>query len=161
MRFVDQAKVKVIAGAGGNGAAAFRREKFVPFGGPSGGDGGRGGDVVFEGDEGMSTLLDFTHVTKIQAPRGEHGQGSDCHGRGGKDRVERVPIGTEVRDAATGDLLFDVTAHGQRVVVAKGGRGGRGNIHFATPFDRAPRRAEKGEPGEERAPLLTLKVMAD
>jgi GTPase len=161
MRFVDQCKVKVVAGDGGNGAAAFRREKFVPFGGPSGGDGGRGASVVFVGDEGMSTLLDFTHARLIQGARGEHGHGSDCHGRGGEDREERVPIGTQIRDTATGELLADVTAHGQRVVVAQGGKGGRGNIHFATPHDRAPRRAEKGEPGEIREIELELKIMAD
>lgn len=161
MRFVDQAKVKVIAGDGGNGSVAFRREKYVPFGGPSGGDGGRGGDVVLIGDEGMSTLLDFTHVRTIQAERGEHGSGSDCYGRAGVDREERVPIGTQIRDAATGELIADVTEHGQRIVVARGGKGGRGNIHFATPIDRAPRRAEKGDPGEVRELGLTLKVMAD
>ena len=161
MRFVDQCKVKVVAGDGGNGAAAFRREKFVPFGGPSGGDGGRGASVVFVGDEGMSTLLDFTHARLIQGARGEHGHGSDCHGRGGEDREERVPIGTQIRDTATGELLADVTAHGQRVVVAQGGKGGRGNIHFATPHDRAPRRAEKGDPGEIREIELELKIMAD
>jgi GTPase len=161
MRFVDHARVKVIAGDGGNGAVAFRREKFVPFGGPSGGDGGRGGDVVLVGDEGMSTLLDFTHARTIQAERGEQGHGSDCHGRGAEDRVERVPVGTQIRDRETGELLADVTEHGQRVVVAKGGKGGRGNIHFATPTERAPRRAEKGDPGETRELDLTLKVMAD
>ncbi len=161
MRFVDQCKVKVVAGDGGNGAAAFRREKFVPFGGPSGGDGGRGASVIFVGDEGMSTLLDFTHARLIQGARGEHGHGSDCHGRGGEDREERVPIGTQIRDTATGELIADVTAHGQRVVVAQGGKGGRGNIHFATPHDRAPRRAEKGDPGEIREIELELKIMAD
>ena len=161
MRFVDQCKVKVVAGDGGNGAAAFRREKFVPFGGPSGGDGGRGASVVFVGDEGMSTLLDFTHARLIQGARGEHGHGSDCHGRGGEDREERVPIGTQIRDTATGELVADVTAHGQRVIVAQGGKGGRGNIHFATPHDRAPRRAEKGDPGEIREIELELKIMAD
>jgi GTPase len=161
MRFVDQCRVKVVAGNGGNGAAAFRREKFVPFGGPSGGDGGRGGDVVFVGDEGLSTLLDFTHVRTLEAKRGGHGQGQDCHGRGGPDRVERVPIGTQIKVAETGELVADVVEHGQRVVVARGGRGGRGNIHFATPEDRAPRRAEKGEPGEIKELDLELKVMAD
>ena len=161
MRFVDQARVKVIAGDGGNGSVAFRREKFVPFGGPSGGDGGRGGDVVLEGDEGMSTLLDFTHVRTIKAERGEHGSGSDCYGRAGEDRIERVPLGTQIRNHANGELVADVTAHGQRIVVAKGGKGGRGNIHFATPIDRAPRRAEKGDPGEISELDLTLKVMAD
>ncbi len=161
MRFVDECEVKVIAGDGGNGVVAFRREKYIPFGGPSGGDGGKGADIVFEGDEGMSTLLDFTHVRTIRAPKGGNGSGSDCYGRGGEDRIERVPVGTQVRDPATGEMLFDITAHGQRVVVVKGGRGGRGNIHFATAEDRAPRRAEKGEPGESRDLKLTLKVLAD
>ena len=161
MRFVDQCRVKVIAGDGGNGAVAFRREKYIPFGGPAGGYGGRGGDVVLVGDEGMSTLLDFTHARTIQADRGEHGQGSDCHGRAGKERAERVPVGTEIHDHETGKLLADVTAHGQRVVVARGGKGGRGNLRFATPIDRAPRRAEKGDAGEARELDLTLKVMAD
>ena len=161
MRFVDQCRVKVVAGHGGNGAAAFRREKFVPFGGPSGGDGGRGGDVVLVGDEGLSTLLDVLYAKTIKAERGEHGQGSDCYGRAGEDQMVRVPVGTQVFDEATGELVADVTEHGQRVVVAKGGRGGRGNIHFATATDRAPRRAEKGEPGDERDLRLELKVLAD
>jgi GTP-binding protein len=161
MRFVDQCRVKVTAGEGGNGAVAFRREKYIPFGGPSGGDGGRGGDVVLVGDEGMSTLIDFTHVRTLLAKRGEHGSGSDCHGRAGEGREERVPVGTEIRDHDTGELLADVTAHGQRVVVAKGGKGGRGNIRFATAIDRAPRRHDAGEPGETRELDLTLKVMAD
>jgi GTP-binding protein len=161
MRFVDQCRVKVIAGDGGNGAVAFRREKYIPFGGPAGGDGGRGGDVALVGDEGMSTLIDFTHVRTLSAKRGQHGQGSDCHGRAGEEREERVPVGTQIHDHATGELIADVTAHGQRVVVAKGGHGGRGNLRFATPIDRAPRRADKGEPGEMRELDLTLKVMAD
>jgi GTP-binding protein len=161
MRFVDQCRVKVIAGDGGNGAIAFRREKYIPFGGPAGGDGGRGGDVVLIGDEGLSTLLDFTHIRTLKAERGEHGQGSDCHGHGGKSREERVPIGTEIFDADTGELLADVTEQGQRVIVAAGGKGGRGNLHFATPIDRAPRRAEKGDPGQARELDLKLKVMAD
>jgi len=161
MRFVDQCRVKVIAGDGGNGAVAFRREKYIPFGGPAGGDGGRGGDVIFVGDEGMSTLLDFTHIRILTAERGEHGQGSDCHGHGGKDRVERVPVGTQVRDHDTGELLADVTVHGQEITVAKGGKGGGGNLRFATPIDRAPRRAEKGDPGQMRDLDLALKVMAD
>lgn len=161
MRFVDEARVKVVAGAGGNGAVAFRREKFVPFGGPAGGDGGRGGDVVLVGDEGMTTLLDFKHARTLRAQRGEHGQGKDRHGRAGAPVELRVPVGTEVRDDETGELLGDITHHGQRLVVARGGRGGRGNLHFATPFDRAPRRAEKGEEGESRELRLALKVMAD
>jgi GTP-binding protein len=161
MRFVDQCRVKVAAGAGGNGAVAFRREKFVPFGGPAGGDGGRGGDVVLEGDEGLSTLLEFVHTSVVSATRGEHGSGKDRHGRGGADRVERVPVGTQVFDDESGELVGDVTAHGQRLVVAKGGRGGRGNLHFATPEDRAPRRAEQGELGEAKTLRLELKVLAD
>ena len=161
MRFVDQARVKVIAGDGGNGAVAFRREKFIPFGGPSGGDGGRGGDVIFEGDEGMSTLLDFTHARTLSAQRGKHGSGSDCHGRAGDDLVVRLPIGTQIKDDASGEEIADVTLHGEKIVVAVGGKGGRGNIHFALPHDRAPRRAEKGDPGELKTLSLTLKIMAD
>lgn len=161
MRFVDECKVRVVAGAGGNGAVAFRREKYVPFGGPSGGDGGRGGDVVLVGNEGMSTLLDFVYSRRIEAERGQHGMGSDCYGRAGKDQEEGVPLGTQIYDAETGELIADVTTHGQRVIVAKGGKGGRGNIHFATAEERAPRRAEKGEAGEERELRLELKVLAD
>jgi GTPase len=161
VKFVDSCDVDVAAGAGGNGVVAFRREKFVPFGGPSGGDGGRGGDVVFLADEGLSTLLDLTYARALRAESGEHGQGKDCYGRAGKDLVVRVPVGTQVFDRDSGELLFDVAAATDRVVVARGGRGGRGNIHFATPYDRAPRRAEPGEPGEERRLRLELKVMAD
>ncbi len=161
MRFVDNCRVKVVAGSGGNGSVAFRREKFVPFGGPSGGDGGRGGDVVFEGDSGMSTLLDFVYSRTIEAERGEHGQGSQCYGRGGEDRVERVPLGTQIFNAETNELIADMTEPGQRVIIAKGGRGGRGNMHFATPEERAPRRAEKGEQGQEHELRLELKVLAD
>jgi GTP-binding protein len=161
VRFVDECRVKVVAGNGGDGAVAFRREKFIPFGGPSGGDGGRGGDVVLEGDEGLSTLLDLTYARAIEAQRGQHGMGKDCHGRGGEDRIVRVPVGTQVFDAETGELVFDITAHGERFVVVKGGKGGRGNIHFASPHDRAPRRAEKGFPGETRELRLELKVLAD
>jgi GTP-binding protein len=161
VKFVDSCDVDVIAGKGGNGAIAFRREKFVPFGGPSGGDGGRGGDVVLVADEGLSTLLDLAHVRQLRAKSGENGGGKDCYGRAGEDLVVRVPVGTQVIDRATGELLFDVDRRDARVVVAKGGKGGRGNIHFATPYDRAPRRAEPGEPGEEKQLRLELKVMAD
>jgi len=161
VKFVDSCKVKVIAGRGGNGAVAFRREKFVPFGGPSGGDGGRGGDVVFETDEGMSTLIDFSHAHTLRAKDGEPGQGSDCYGRRGEDLLRRVPVGTQVYDAASGELLFDLDRPETKVVVAQGGRGGRGNIHFATPQDRAPRRSEPGGLGEERDLRLELKVLAD
>ncbi len=161
MKFVDSCPIRVIAGRGGNGCIAFRREKFIPHGGPSGGDGGRGGDIYFETDTGLTTLLDLTHARVLRAEEGENGQGSDCYGRGGEDLVCRVPVGTQVMDAATGNLLFDLDKPDMKVVVARGGKGGRGNIHFATPFDRAPRRAEPGEPGQERDLRLELKVLAD
>jgi GTP-binding protein len=161
VKFVDSCEIRVIAGNGGNGSVAFRREKFVPFGGPSGGDGGRGGDVIFETDPGMSTLLDLSHARTLRAADGENGQGSDCYGRAGKDLVVRVPVGTQVIDAITGTHLFDLTADNTRTVIARGGRGGRGNIHFSTPQDRAPRRAEPGGEGQDRALRLELKVMAD
>ncbi|MBX3206148.1 MAG: GTPase ObgE [Labilithrix sp.] len=161
MKFVDSCEVDVVAGKGGNGSIAFRREKFVPFGGPSGGDGGRGGDVVFVADEGLSTLLDLTYGRVIRAPNGEQGHGKDMYGRGGEDRIVRVPVGTQIRDRETGELLFDISTSEARVVVAKGGKGGRGNIHFATPYDRAPRRSEPGGDGEEKKLRLELKVMAD
>jgi GTPase len=161
VKFVDSCEVKVIAGKGGDGAVAFRREKFVPHGGPSGGDGGHGGSVVFAVDPGLSTLLDLTYAHTLRAPSGGNGQGKDKYGRGGEDLVCRVPLGTQVFDAVAGELLHDLNEVGSRVAVARGGRGGRGNIHFATPYDRAPRRAEPGEPGEERKLRLELKVMAD
>ncbi|WP_146652153.1 GTPase ObgE [Labilithrix luteola] len=161
MKFVDSCTVDIVAGNGGNGVVAFRREKFVPFGGPSGGDGGKGGNIVFATDEGMSTLLDLTYSRIVRAPHGEHGQGKDCYGRAGKDLVVRVPVGTQVFDRETNTLLFDLDQPNTQVVVAHGGRGGRGNIHFATPYDRAPRRSEPGEAGEEKKIRLELKVMAD
>jgi GTP-binding protein len=161
VKFVDQCEVKVVAGRGGNGAVAFRREKFVPFGGPAGGDGGKGGDVVLEADPGLSTLLDLTYAHTLKAEDGEHGMGKDRYGKGGDDLVCRVPVGTQVFTKGAHELVLDLTQAHQRAVVAKGGRGGRGNIHFATPYDRAPRRAEPGEPGEERELRLELKVMAD
>lgn len=161
MKFVDECTVKVIAGSGGNGCVAFRREKFVPHGGPSGGDGGRGGDIVFETAPGLSTLIDFTHTKILRAKHGEHGMGSDRYGRGAEDFVVRVPTGTQIFDEDSGSLLFDLAEPNVRTVIAKGGKGGRGNIHFATSFDRAPRRAEPGEPGEEKNLRLELKVMAD
>jgi len=161
MKFVDECAVRVVAGAGGNGCVAFRREKFVPHGGPSGGDGGKGGSVVLVGDEGLSTLLDLTYAHTLRAGQGEHGQGKDCYGRGAEDLLVRVPVGTRVFDAESKALVGEVLAHDQRLVVARGGNGGRGNMHFATPFDRAPRRAEPGTPGEERSLRLELMVLAD
>src|SRR5580692_9066996 len=130
MKFVDSCEVTLIAGKGGNGSIAFRREKFVPFGGPSGGDGGSGGDIVFVTDPGMSTLLDLTHARTLRGEDGENGMGSDCYGRGAEDQVVRVPVGTQVVDAESGTLLFDLAIPNVRTVVAHGGKGGRGNIHF-------------------------------
>lgn len=161
MKFVDSCEVKVRAGTGGNGSVAFRRERFVPHGGPSGGDGGKGGDIVFEVDLGLSSLLDLTYAHTLSADDGEHGQGKDCYGRGGKDYIVRVPQGTQVFEAETGTLLVDLSDETSRAIVAEGGRGGRGNIHFATAHDRAPRRAEPGEPGQEIDLRLELKIMAD
>jgi GTP-binding protein len=161
VKFVDSCDVDAIAGKGGNGAISFRREKYVPFGGPDGGDGGRGGDIVLVADEGKTTLMDLAHVRALRAKPGQNGMGADCYGRGADDLEVRVPVGTQVFDRETNELLYDVDAPGARIVVCKGGKGGRGNIHFATPYDRAPRRAEPGEPGEEKKLRLELKVMAD
>ncbi len=161
MRFIDETTVRVEAGDGGNGCIAFRREKFVPMGGPSGGDGGRGGDVVLRVDPGINTLFELIHVRLIRAERGEHGMGSDCYGRGAPDKEIRLPLGTVVYDADTGEQLCELTERDATHVIARGGRGGRGNIHFATPTDRAPRRAEPGEPGQHRHLRFELKVMAD
>jgi GTP-binding protein len=159
--FIDQARISVRGGDGGNGAVAFRREKFVPKGGPAGGDGGNGGSVILLADEGLSTLLDFRYRHDYQAPAGERGGSKDKYGHGGQDMVLRVPSGTEVYDDASNQLLADLRTEGQRFVVAAGGKGGRGNIHFATSTDRAPRRAEPGQPGEERVIRLELKLLAD
>lgn len=160
-RFVDQATIYVKAGDGGAGCVSFRREKFVPKGGPDGGDGGRGGNVILRADEGLSTLLDFRYRRVFRAQRGGHGQGANRTGRSAPDLVIPVPVGTVVRDAVTGQLLADLTQHGQEAMVARGGRGGRGNARFATATRRAPRFAEPGEPGEERTLLLELRLLAD
>jgi GTP-binding protein len=159
--FVDEVEIQVRAGDGGRGCVSFRRERFVPRGGPNGGDGGRGGSVILEADEGLGTLLDFRYRRHYLAARGRHGEGSDRHGAKGEDRVLRVPVGTTVRDRATGLVLGDLTRHGERLDVARGGRGGRGNARFATSTHRAPRRADPGEPGEERALRLELRLLAD
>jgi GTP-binding protein len=159
--FIDQARISVRGGDGGNGAIAFRREKFVPKGGPAGGDGGDGGSVILVADEGLSTLLDFRYRHDYAAPAGERGGNKDKYGHKGLDLVLRVPGGTEVYDDTSGDLLADLKTNGERFVVAQGGKGGRGNIHFATSTDRAPRRAEPGQPGEERVIRLELKLLAD
>lgn len=161
MRFIDEVTLPVKAGDGGNGIIAFRRERYKPRGGPCGGDGGQGGDVVFVGDENVGTLLDLQHVPQIKAKRGQDGQGNDCNGRGAPPLVIRVPVGTVVHDEETGELVGDITENEQNLVVAKGGRGGRGNIHFATSSNRAPRKCEAGHPGEERVLKLELKLLAD
>ncbi len=159
--FIDRAVIYVKGGDGGNGVVSFRREKFIPKGGPDGGDGGHGGDVILIADEGLSTLLDFQHRRHFRAQRGTHGQGAKRHGKRGGSLVVPVPVGTLVRDAATRDVLADLVQHGQRVVAARGGRSGRGNARFATPTRRAPRQAEPGEPGQERNIELELKLIAD
>ncbi len=159
--FIDEAKIRVKAGDGGNGCMAFRREKFVPRGGPSGGDGGRGGDIVMESTQRHNTLLYFRFNPEHKAERGEHGMGSNCTGREGKDIVLKVPVGTVVYNAETGELLHDFQQPDERLIVARGGRGGRGNQHFATSTHQAPREHEMGYPGEEFTLRLELKVLAD
>jgi GTPase len=159
--FVDQVVIKVLAGSGGHGLIAFRREKFVPRGGPNGGDGGKGGDIVLEVDPHLHTLLDFRYRAQWKAERGQHGGGSGRTGRSGEDVIVRVPTGTEVEDVATGKRLADLVAAGERLVVARGGRGGRGNQHFASSTQQSPQVAEDGQPGESRELRLTLKLIAD
>ena len=159
--FVDEAIIKVKAGDGGNGCVAFRREKFVPRGGPSGGDGGRGGHVILRASKQHNTLIRFRYRREHKAQRGRHGEGSDRTGHGGDDLVLDVPVGTEVRDAGTGEKLFDLVDDGEAWTAACGGRGGRGNARFATSTNQAPRRADPGTPGEERHLKLELKLLAD
>ncbi|CAM4438565.1 GTPase ObgE [Paenibacillus phoenicis] len=159
--FVDKAKIYVKGGDGGDGLVAFRREKYVPEGGPAGGDGGKGGDVIFRVDEGLRTLMDFRYQRHFKAQRGEKGRNKSQHGANAENMIVRVPPGTVVIDDDTQEVLADLTRHGQEVVVARGGRGGRGNIRFATPNNPAPELAEHGEEGEERWVVLELKVMAD
>ena len=159
--FIDEAKIRVKAGDGGNGCMAFRREKFVPRGGPSGGDGGRGGDVVMESTQRHNTLIHFRYNPEHKAQRGEHGMGSNCTGQDGRSIVLQVPVGTALYDAETGELVHDFQQPDERIIIAKGGRGGRGNQHFATSTHQAPREHELGRPGEERAYRLELKLLAD
>jgi GTP-binding protein len=159
--FIDRAKIHVKAGNGGNGVTAFRREKFVPRGGPSGGDGGRGGDVWIEADLGLNTLLHLRYNPEHRAERGRHGEGSNRHGKDGTDATVKVPVGTQVFDAQTDELLFDFTEAGQRFQAAKGGRGGFGNAHFTTSTNRAPRYHQEGGAGEESELQLELKLIAD
>ena len=159
--FIDEAKIRVKAGDGGNGCMAFRREKFVPRGGPSGGDGGRGGDVIMESSQRHNTLIHFRYNPEHKAQRGEHGMGSNCTGLDGKSIVLQVPVGTALYDQETGELVHDFSEPDERLVVAKGGRGGRGNQHFATSTHQAPREHELGRAGEERLYRLELKLLAD
>ena len=161
MQFLDEARILVKAGDGGNGCLAFRREKYVPRGGPSGGDGGRGGDVILVGTEHQNTLLQFSYNPEHKAGRGGHGEGSNCTGAAGRLLEVPVPVGTVVYDEATGDKLFDFTEAGQRFLVARGGKGGRGNARFATATHQAPTEHEPGAPGEEKRLRLELKLLAD
>lgn len=161
MQFIDKSKIRIISGRGGNGAVAWRREKYVDKGGPAGGDGGRGGDVYLIADEGMSTLMDFKYKSVYKASNGENGGIKNCHGACAKDLYIKVPTGTLVRDVKTGNVIADLTEHEQIALVAKGGRGGRGNARFATAQKRAPQFCEPGEPGIERELFLELKLIAD
>ena len=161
MKFVDEAKILVWAGNGGNGCLSFRRERYIPKGGPDGGNGGKGGDVILLADTQLATLLDFSYPQQFCASKGAHGKGKDQTGKNGEDLIIRVPVGTLVRDDQTGEVLEDFVFDGQQFVAAKGGRGGRGNARFATPTQRAPRRADKGEEGEQCWLRLELKLLAD
>ena len=161
MKFVDEANIVVIAGKGGNGSSSFRREKYIPFGGPDGGDGGRGGCVYLEGNSGLNTLVDFRHLRTYKAQGGQHGSSRNKTGKGGEDVVVRVPLGTIVTDSESGERVGDVTDHGQLLQVAKGGRGGLGNVHFKSSTNRSPRKTVPGGPGETFGLHLELKVLAD
>lgn len=161
MKFIDEAKIEVVAGRGGNGAASFRREKFVPKGGPDGGDGGKGGSVWAVADENINTLVEYRFVKRYQAKNGEKGHGSDRYGRGADDIELKMPVGTLIRDVDTDQVLADLTHHGQRICLARGGKGGLGNIHFKSSINRAPKQATPGEEGEARSLHLELKVLAD
>ena len=161
MKFLDEAKVYIASGAGGNGCVAFRREKFIEFGGPSGGDGGRGGDVIVEAVNGLNTLIDYRYQQHFKAKAGGNGMGKDMHGANGKDVVLKVPVGTQIYEEDGETLLADLTAVGERVTIAKGGNGGFGNAYFKSSTNRAPRKANPGQPGEERTIRLRLKLIAD
>ena len=161
MKFIDEAKIEVVAGKGGNGASSFRREKFVPMGGPDGGDGGKGGSVIAIADENINTLVEFRFVKKYMAKNGEKGHGADRYGKGADDIMLHMPVGTLIRDLDTDEVVADLTAHGQEVVLAKGGKGGLGNIHFKSSTNRAPRKCTPGEEGINRLLHLELKVLAD
>ncbi|TFW34188.1 Obg family GTPase CgtA [Massilia horti] len=161
MKFIDEARIEVIAGDGGNGCASFRREKFRPFGGPDGGDGGKGGSIYVVADRNINTLVDFRYSKVHHARNGEPGRGSDCYGKGAEDVYLRMPVGTLIVDNNNGEVIADLTEHGQTELLAKGGEGGWGNIHFKTSTNRAPRQKTDGKPGERRELRLELKVLAD
>ncbi len=161
MKLVDEAEIQVIAGNGGNGCVGFRREKFIPLGGPDGGDGGNGGSVWLQADENLNTLVDFRHERIFKAQRGENGMGRQMYGKGGEDRVITVPVGTVVMNVDTDEVIGDMTRHGDRLLVAKGGKGGLGNMHFKSSTNRSPRQALPGEEGEQRLLKLELKLLAD
>ncbi|MGH8032454.1 MAG: GTPase ObgE [Luteimonas sp.] len=161
MKLVDEAEIQVIAGNGGNGCVGFRREKFIPLGGPDGGDGGAGGSVWLQADENLSTLVDFRHQKQFRAQRGENGMGQQRYGKGGGDQVIVVPVGTVVTNIDTDEVIGDLTRHGDRLLVANGGKGGLGNMHFKSSVNRSPNKALPGLPGEERALRLELKLLAD
>lgn len=161
MKFIDEVTLHCSSGHGGAGCVSFRREKFIPFGGPNGGDGGRGGDVIFVASHALSTLLELRHKPHRRAERGRHGMGKDRHGAAGADLMVTVPVGTLIKDSETGEVLADLTQDGERIVLLKGGRGGQGNARFATATNKAPKFAQPGEEGEERILRLELKLMAD
>ena len=161
MKFFDEALIEVLAGDGGNGAVSFRREKYVPRGGPDGGDGGRGGSIYALADRNINTLIDYRYARIHRAKRGEHGRGADQYGRGGPDVVLRVPVGTVITDAETGELVADLASDGARALIAKGGEGGLGNLHFKSSTNRAPRQSTPAQAGEQRRLKLELKVLAD
>jgi GTPase len=161
MKFVDETTIDVIAGNGGNGCMSFRREKFIPFGGPNGGDGGRGGSVYAVADENINTLVDFRYARRHEAPKGENGRGTDQFGAAGDDIVLRMPVGTLIKDDETGDLLAEMLVPGELVLLAKGGDGGFGNMHFKTSTNRAPRQKTPGWPGDQKKLRLELRVLAD
>lgn len=161
MKFVDEVRITVKAGNGGSGSASFRREKFIQFGGPDGGDGGKGGDIVLQGDQGLNTLVDFRHKRRFDAKNGGSGRGSQMYGKGGDNLIIKVPTGTEVYDLETDQKLGDITEHEQQLVIADGGKGGLGNMHFKSSVNRAPKRFTSGDQGDLREIKLELKVLAD
>ena len=161
MKFIDESRIEVIAGDGGNGSASMRREKFVPRGGPDGGDGGRGGSIFALADRNLNTLIDFRYTRIHRAQRGENGGNKDCYGKSGEDIVLRMPVGTVITDLETGEFIADMDEDGKRVMIARGGKGGLGNLHFKSSVNRAPRKRTLGEEGERRALKLELKVLAD